>query len=418
MTGVQTCALPICFPVTIWAAGGTSGSYKLDYSTDGGTSWVLIATNVANACTGNSCSYGWTLPNVLTSQLKVRVSDVADSTKSDVSDGTMSVVLPPSPVTVLSPNGGETLVTGTTQSITYQYGAGTTQVSLAYSVDNGSTWVGIANNVVANGSYAWLVPNTPSTSTLVRVTSNQFNGCDYDESNAVFTIASSVLVTAPNGGESWQASVGDQGKTINMSNATVVVNTANYYDNGGASGNYTSADYTQTFVPDNPLNKLRVYIDSLSLWVGSNFDLSHLYIYDGPTATGVPVVDLTRTSTNYTYQSTHPSGALTFVLANTLGGRVGIGWKGYISSVGTATRNITWNIVGTSKRFDIDYSVNGGTAWTRVVSDLPNTTGVYGWQVPNTPTTQGRGVSSRCVDNVASGSSQSILDEPTIRYCL
>ena len=69
---------------------------------------------------------------------------------------------------------------------------------------------------------------------------------------------------------------------------------------------------------------------------------------------------------------------------------VGAGWKGYVTSVGTTTRNITWNIIGTSKRFDLDYSIDGGTGRTRIVSDLPNTTGIYGWQVPNTASTQAR----------------------------
>ncbi len=367
-----------------WAAGGTSGSYKLDYSTDGGTTWVQIATNVSNACTGNSCTYGWTLPNVLTTQLKVRVSDVADATKTDASDGNMSVTLPPSPVTLLSPNGGQSWVTGTTQNITYTYGSGTTQVSLEYSVDNGQSWSTIANNVTANGSYAWVVPNTPSVNALVKVTGNQFNGCDYDISNAVFTIASSVVVTAPNGGESWQAMVGAQGTSINMSNATVVLNTSNYYDNGGASNNFTATNYTQTLVPDNPLNKLRIYIDSWGV------SCNRLLIYDGPTTSSPLVGDLSGNGTNWSYQSTHSSGTLTIRMLINNGGCIDFGWRGYITSVGTTTRNITWNIVGTSKRFDLDYSTDGGTAWTRIVSDLPNTTGVYGWQVPNTPSTQAR----------------------------
>ena len=87
------------------------------------------------------------------------------------------------------------------------------------------------------------------------------------------------------------------------------------------------------------------------------------------------------------FQSTHPSGALTIRYVSN-GNPAN--WNGYVTSVGTTTKNITWNIVGTSKVFDIDYSQNGGSAWTRVVSNLSNTTGVYGWQVPNTPTTQGR----------------------------
>jgi len=360
------------------------------YSTDGGTNWTQIATNISSACTGNSCTYAWTLPNVLTTQLRVRVSDVADATKTDASDGNMSVTLPPSPVTLLSPNGGETWVTGTTQNITYTYGSGTTQVSLAYSVDNGQNWVTIANNVTANGSYAWVVPNTPSINALVKVTGNQYNGCDYDVSNAVFTIASSVVVTAPNGGESWQAMVGAQGTSINMSNATVVLNTANYYDNGGVAGDYTAVNYIQTFVPDNPLNKLRVYFDSWSLGSrGCCGDRARVVVHDGATVAGATLGVIEGSSTTgVTFTSTDASGALTFEFLQSNYG--GSGWKGYVTSVGTATRNITWDIVGTSKRFDLDYSTDGGTGWTRIVSDLPNMTGVYGWQVPNTPSTQAR----------------------------
>ena len=37
------------------------------------------------------------------------------------------------------------------------------------------------------------------------------NGCDYDISDQVFTIVSSVTITEPNGGESWQATVGTAG---------------------------------------------------------------------------------------------------------------------------------------------------------------------------------------------------------------
>jgi hypothetical protein len=367
-----------------WATGGTSGVFKLEYSVDGGSTWSLISNNIG--CGSNACSYGWTLPNIVNSQIKVRVSDAADATKMDVSDASMSSTLPASPVRLLSPNGGETWVSGTSQNITYTYGSGTTQVSLDYSVDSLATWTNIVSSATANGSYAWTVPNVPSSKVFVRVTGNQYNGCDYDVSDARFTIASSVVVTSPNGGESWQATVGNQGSNISMSNATLVLNTANYVN---ASGGNVS--YTQTLVPDNPLNKLAINFTSLNIGWNSNYPAySHLYIYDGPVASGTPVRDFTNSSSLGSYQSTHSSGSLT--LKYVYDGRPGTtsSWNGYVTSVGTSTKNITWNIVGTSKYFDIDYSQDGGNAWTRVVSNLPNTNGVYAWQVPNTPTTQGR----------------------------
>ena len=376
VTSVTRCSN---YPIT-WLAGGTSGAFKIEYSTDD-TTWTVIENSISPTPSFYSYTYNWTLPNILTTNLKVRVSDAANSSKTDTSDAGMSVVLPANPVRILSANGGEMWTAGTTQNITYIYGSGTTSVSLALSYDNGTTWNGIINNTAATGSYSFLVPNIPSTTAKIRVTGNQNNGCDYDDSDAVFTIASSVAVTQPNGAESWQATVGQQGTTINMSNATMVVNTANYYDNGGISGNYTGA-YTQTLVPDNPLNKLKIYLDSWEF--GWN---SRLYIYNGPTTSSPLLADLTGSSGAATYQSTHASGALTFFIVNNQGAA---GWKGYITSVGTTTKEIKWNIVGTSKRFDLDYSIDGGSAWTRIVSDLPNTTGVYNWQVPNTPTTQAK----------------------------
>ena len=41
---------------------------------------------------------------------------------------------------------------------------------------------------------------------------------------------------------------------------------------------------------------------------------------------------------NYTYQSTDASGALTFSIVSS--GWGGAGWKGYVTSVGTATKDI------------------------------------------------------------------------------
>ncbi len=53
-----------------WDYFDTSGSFTLEYSTDGGTSWNLIANNV----TGTQDYYDWTVPSVLTGQAKVRVT--------------------------------------------------------------------------------------------------------------------------------------------------------------------------------------------------------------------------------------------------------------------------------------------------------------------------------------------------------
>ena len=66
--------------------------------------------------------------------------------------------------------------------------------------------------------------------------------------------------------------------------------------------------------------------------------------------------------------------------------------------MGTPTKNITWDIIGTSQVFDLDYSTDNGNTWHRIVNDYSQTgsTGSYSWQVPNVPTTQAL---VRVVDN-------------------
>ncbi|NOK37202.1 endonuclease [Corallococcus exercitus] len=94
-------------------------------------------------------------------------------------DGTTS-----SSVTVLSPNGGESWVGGSSHTITWT-ASGVTSVKVEYSL-NGSTWTTLASSV-SGGSVAWTVPGTASTNAWVRV-SDASNSAVSDLSNAAFAI--------------------------------------------------------------------------------------------------------------------------------------------------------------------------------------------------------------------------------------
>ena len=185
-----------CSDISIpFTSGGTSGTYKIEYSIDDIT-WNLITDSYTNTVTGNK-SYAWTIPNILTNNLKIRVTDVADSSKTDTSDQGVVVTTPPSPVTLLSPNGGGSLIAGTEQALSYTYGDSTTSVSFQISYDGGINWESLSteNNQIADGSATFTVPNYPTTEAKVRVIGNQYNGCDYDDSDQVFTIC--LLYTSP-----------------------------------------------------------------------------------------------------------------------------------------------------------------------------------------------------------------------------
>lgn len=107
-------------------------------------------------------------------------------------------------VTLTAPNGGESWLVGSTQSIKWTSSVVTT-VDLFLSTDNGSSWNPISTNEPASfGEYTWTVPDNPSQECLVRVQDGANPATYFDISDNVFTI-SSVQVTAPNGGESYEA---------------------------------------------------------------------------------------------------------------------------------------------------------------------------------------------------------------------
>lgn len=88
-------------------------------------------------------------------------------------------------ITVLSPNGGETLNYGDTVSISWT-SVGISQVSIEYSINGGMNWVTISTDVPSPGNFSWAVPNSPTTIGLVRVKSGIYS----DQSNSVFFIKS------------------------------------------------------------------------------------------------------------------------------------------------------------------------------------------------------------------------------------
>ena len=358
-----------------WTSWTTSGIFKVEYTLDG-TTWVTLADQYSGNTDGGN-SYAWQLPDTLTSSIQYRVTDVEDITKTDESL-VGSIYAPANGVQILSPNGSESFIAGTTQQINYEYGSSTTGVTFKIRYAEGGYWYNLTvNNDFADGSGTFTVPNRPTSSARIRIIGNQYNGCDYDESDQTFTIVSSVTVLQPNGGESWQATVGalDHGEDISFSNAERVVNNIRLIKSNSAE------NFTQTFYPDSPLNKLSIRFDNLYTY-GANtiaLNISGGSWYN----TGASGEDLF----NQVFTSTRTDGSITVSTS----GSGNKSFLAHISSVGTDTREIKWNIIGTSNRFDIDYTMDNGSTWSPIVTNYPvynnPSVGIYQWQVPNTPST-------------------------------
>ena len=99
-------------------------------------------------------------------------------------------VCPPgtvSDIAVISPDGGESWLAGTTQSIAWKTIGTIAEVKIEYTLDNGAHWIEVIAATANNGSYLWIVPATPSRRCLVRI-SDVVNASINGTSEAMFSI--------------------------------------------------------------------------------------------------------------------------------------------------------------------------------------------------------------------------------------
>lgn len=183
-------------------------SLRLDYSTDNGSSWILIANNIP----AESTSYQWLVPNTPSSQCRVRIQDASNSSIFDISDATFSISNEVF-VIVTRPNGTEEFLAGTTEAITW-ISQNIAKVNIDYSTDNGATWSDVADSIPASkGLYLWTVPDVTSQECLVRI-SDTNDSTFLDISDGIFLITqvpqyTTWLIVSDNGGETDTAYFGE-----------------------------------------------------------------------------------------------------------------------------------------------------------------------------------------------------------------
>jgi photosystem II stability/assembly factor-like uncharacterized protein len=122
---------------------------KIEYSTDGGTSWSLIADGVdANNISGGDDDsplafnqFDWVVPNTVSSNCLVKVSDSSDPTVFDISENAFSIEIGPQPGWLIQ----TTPVTSTILCVdvidTLAAWAGTVDGKSLRTTNGGQTWV-------------------------------------------------------------------------------------------------------------------------------------------------------------------------------------------------------------------------------------------------------------------------------------
>ncbi|MCH7973564.1 MAG: hypothetical protein IH949_06710, partial [Bacteroidetes bacterium] len=135
------------------------------------------------------------------SDYKIKITSVDSATVFDFSDADFTIY---PPITVTTPNGGESWGTGSSQTITWID-------SLAENVKIELFKSNIFNSEItpsteSNGSFLWIIPGaiTPAADYTIRITSIN-NTNLFDVSDANFSIFNPVIsVTSPNGGENYR----------------------------------------------------------------------------------------------------------------------------------------------------------------------------------------------------------------------
>jgi hypothetical protein len=241
----------------IWTSTGIS-DVKIEYTTDNGSNWTTITEKITN-----TKKYSWRVPNIPTTNAKIRVSDASNSSISDASDAVFTM----KGIKITSPNGGEIWPAGSVQNITWASAGASQYVEIYYTADDGTTWTKITTATLNTGSYTWTVPYNISTTTKVKVVDSS-NASLSDMSDANFIIQG-IIVTSPNGGETWLV-----GSTQNITWAftgSIPYVVISYSTDGGSSWFAIAKSITNTGsyswnIPDTPTSNamVRVYSSSNS----------------------------------------------------------------------------------------------------------------------------------------------------------
>lgn len=187
-----------------WTSTGPITDVKIEYSDDGGSTYphTIIGT------TSNVGYFLWDpIPDNPTDLAMVRISEVGNPAVDDESDEVFSIVEEEKTITVVEPNGGESLEIGGTFLIEWTSTGDIPNVKIEYSNNAGLSYVtpAITDSTPNDGTFDWdPIPDDPTDIAMVKI--SDAASMLSDESDDVFEITTTpknITVLVPNGGEVW-----------------------------------------------------------------------------------------------------------------------------------------------------------------------------------------------------------------------
>jgi uncharacterized protein (TIGR02145 family) len=275
---------------------------------------------------------------------------------------------------MISPNGGESWLGGTTQTITWTY-INVDNIAIEFSKDNGLTWSQLVSSIPASAlSYSWTVPAIGSNLCKMRIKSLTQNS--QDESNSTFTIPEPTVTLAyPIGGESFGAGTGQYIEWSTVGVTTVMVqystdNATTWNDIGSfPAGN----NYCNWVAPTTSSTQIKIRVYNIESPINQATSPTSFSITTQPTAAAEKY-----------YGGSNDGYKMASSLSNTLAVLAPNGGESYYPN---NTVNISWSFrnIDTVK---IEYSVNNGSTWNVIAASVVADLQTYPWTIPNSPSTQ------------------------------
>ncbi len=356
----------------LWTSGGTVGDVKILYSTNNGTDWYSVITS-----TSNDGNHLWIVPDVISSQCKIKISEAIDDDPFDESDATFAIEPAPS-ITVTSPNGTETLLSGITHTVTWTTIGSVGDVKIEYTTSDGSSWFTVVGSTPNDGTLPWIIPGgIVSSNCRIRISEASDNN-PVDESDAVFTIepTPAITVASPNGGETFAANI-----SLNITWTSVG----------------TVGEVKILFSPDNGSNWYTVVASTAN-------DGTHPWIVPDSVSTGC-IIQISEATDNDPIDESdavfiiEPAPVITVTSPD--------GSENWVAGF---QHDITWTTIGTVGNVKIEYSIDDGTNWLEVVASTAND-GIHPWTVPDAP-------SANCKIRICEASDGSPFDESNVVFTI
>lgn len=329
-----------------WTTTNLTGNVKIELSRNAGTTWTVLAGNIANTGTWN-----WTVTGPTTTEAQIRITSVVTPTLRD----TVDVTVGPTTATlaVTAPATGSVWPLGAVQAITWAGTGFTGNVKIELSRNAGSSWTVLNGSAANTGTWNWTVTAPATTTAQVRVTSLAIAG----------VVGVSPLVTLGGGSIALAYPFAGDVYTIGAIRQFT-------WNSSGLAGN------VKVEVSRNAGATWTVLASSIVNSAGYNWN---------------PVTGPASTQARIRVTSvTNPLVSATSVANFTIGGgtlTVTVPNGGDVWPIG-AVKAITWAGTGFIGNVKIEVSRNGGSTWILLNSNAAN--GTWNWTVTAPATSQAR----------------------------